>query len=33
MMAKNRKINVDGSEITVVDNNEQDYIVHDRYGA
>ena len=25
-MAKNRKINVDGSEITVVANNEQDYI-------
>jgi len=25
-MAKNRKINVDGSEITVLDNNEQDYI-------
>lgn len=25
-MAKNRKINVDGNEITVVVNNEQDYI-------
>ncbi|HHE08190.1 MAG TPA: KilA-N domain-containing protein, partial [Chlorobaculum parvum] len=25
-MAKNRKLNVDGSEITVVANNEQDYI-------
>jgi len=26
LMAKNRKLNVDGSEITVVANNEQDYI-------
>ena len=25
-MAKNRKLNVDGSEITVVANNEHDYI-------